>query len=753
MKTLILIISVFHFSGQLLAGTVEGRVICKNQKVAFAKITIEKLEVGVFSDVNGDFTLKSIPLGIHEIIIKAEGYLTDTITFEMKNDDFLRLTIQLNQDVKEVEEVTITATLKEISLSNSPVAINVVSAKLFEKNPSPSLFESLNMVNGVRPQIQCNVCSTGDIHINGMEGPYTMVMIDGMPIVSALGTVYGLMGIPNSIIERVEIQKGPSSTLYGSEAVGGLINVITKKPENVPKFSLNTSGTSYQDFILDLSLKIKVNKKITSIFSTNSYLFNKKWDINNDGFTDLTIQNRVALFNKTKIKHKGENYSNIALRYLYEDRWGGQTIWDASFRGGDSIYGESVYTNRFELIGNSPLVIANKDIQAQYSFIQHKQNSAYGKTTFNALQNIAFLQFIKNFKIQRHDLLLGLANRYTFYDDNTVITEIKDSLNKINKPTITFIPGLFLQDETKINNNNILLIGLRYDYNSIHRSIFSPRINWKSTIKNKHILRLGLGNGYRVVNLFSEDHAAFNGSRKVIILEDLKPEKSWNANLNYNSNLVYNRTKLSLDFNLFYNYFTNKIVADYFTDNEKVIFGNLKGYGICQGFGTNVHFNFNFPIKLNLGTTFSDVYIMSKISNGKDKRNQQVQTPKFTANFLISYTNCKYNIIMDLSGNIYSPMLLPVLENDYRPNYSPWFSIINLQISKKISEKWFFYAGLKNLLNFIPKEDPILRPFDPFDKSINDPISNPSNYTFDTGYNYAPIQGIRAFFGVKYVID
>ena len=99
-----------------------------------------------------------------------------------------------------------------------------------ERNPTPSIFESLQNVNGIRPQLNCNVCNTGDIHINGLEGPYTFVLIDGMPIVSGLSTVYGLSGIPQSLIERVEIVKGPASTLYGSEAVGGIINIITKQP-------------------------------------------------------------------------------------------------------------------------------------------------------------------------------------------------------------------------------------------------------------------------------------------------------------------------------------------------------------------------------------------------------------------------------------------------------------------------------------------------------------------------------------------
>ena len=122
---------------------------------------------------------------------------------------------------KNVDEVIITGTLKPISKSKSPVPVEIYTKKFFEKNPTSNLLESISMVNGIRSQINCSVCNTGDIHINGLEGPYSLILIDGMPIVSSLSTVYGLSGIPNSMIERIEIVKGPASSVYGTEAMGG----------------------------------------------------------------------------------------------------------------------------------------------------------------------------------------------------------------------------------------------------------------------------------------------------------------------------------------------------------------------------------------------------------------------------------------------------------------------------------------------------------------------------------------------------
>src|SRR5690606_28508903 len=116
----------------------------------------------------------------------------------------------------DLNEVVISGTLKEVIKLDSPVPVEVYTSSFFNANPTPSIFEALQNINGVRPHLNCNICNTGDIHINGLEGPYTMILIDGMPIVSGLSTVYGLSGIPQSLIDRVEIVKGPASMLYGS---------------------------------------------------------------------------------------------------------------------------------------------------------------------------------------------------------------------------------------------------------------------------------------------------------------------------------------------------------------------------------------------------------------------------------------------------------------------------------------------------------------------------------------------------------
>jgi len=205
---------------------------------------------------------------------------------------------------------------------------------------------------------------------------------------------------------------------------------------------------------------------------------------------------------------------------------------------------------------------------------------------------------------------------------------------------------------------------------------------------------------------------------------------------------------LGMDVTGFYSYFTNKIVGDFDTDPTKIIYDNLNGHAISQGVSVNTDLQFNFPLKLMAGISYMDVFQKEERPGGGVDKIQQLHAPKWSGNFIGTYTFNK-NYSVDVTGNWYGPMRLPILPNDYRPEYSPWFCVANIQFTKKFDYGLEIYGGMKNVFDFVPKYA-LMRPFDPFNKTVDDPVANPNGYTFDTTYNYASLQGRRMFLGVRY---
>ncbi|WP_369617984.1 TonB-dependent receptor [Flavobacterium sp. CFS9] len=750
MKKLFLMLLFFglQFSFAQETSSVSGIISGDGHQLQLASVHLLGTKYRSVTDSLGYYNFENVPVGNYTIQVSLVGFQTSKKKIDVTKDALQKYNFELDDTDNQLNEVVVSGTLKAVKRLESAVPVEVYSPVFFKKNPTPSIYDALQNINGVRPQLNCGVCNTGDIHINGLEGPYTLVLIDGMPIVSSLSTVYGLSGIPNSLVERIEIVKGPASSLYGSEAVGGLINIITKNPTNAPVFSADYFTTTYLENNLDLGMKFNAGKKATSLLGVNYFNYNQVIDKDNDNFTDVTLSKRISVFNKWSFQRNENRLFTIAARGMYEDRWGGDVRWERKYRGGDEIYGESIYTKRGELIGSYQLPFEEK-LMLSFSGNIHYQDSRYGTTSYIANQKIGFLQLTWDKKIGSNDFLAGIASRYSYYDDNTPATKNAEK---------TWLPGIFVQDEITFSPKSQVLLGARYDYNSIHGSIFTPRFAYRFKANENTIFRLNAGTGFRVVNLFTEDHAALTGSRDVVLKSDLKPEKSVNVNLNYIQKINFDSgVFVGIETTAFYTRFSNKIISDYETDPNKIIYDNIDGYALSQGISTNIDVNFTNGLKFILGATVLDN------KNVQDKISQRpFLTERFTGTWSVSYKIEPWNLVLDYTGNVYSPMKLPLL-NEYDPRNpnSPWYSIQNIQFTFTGWKNFELYGGIKNLLNFKPKQNnPFLisRTNDPFDKNVQYDSAgkvlvtpdNPYGLTFDTTYVYGQNQTIRGFLGLRY---
>ena len=409
---------------QNLSGTIKSDL-----PIPFASISVKGQSIGTASNADGFFEINDIKEGSYEFVFSAIGFkkLKKNISIQTGKNT---IDVILEPSSYDIEQVVVTGTMKETFLSASPVKVDVVTQKFLKKIATANVMEVIENVNGVQKQINCGVCGTNDIHINGMEGPYTLVLINGMPVMSSLSTVYGLNGIPTSLIKQIEIIKGPSSTLYGTEAVAGVINILTKDPLDVSTVELESFITSHLEKNIDFAYAPKM-EKVDVLFSGNYFKMDNFIDDNDDHFTDIPFSERLSLFNQWNFKMKSQKSFSLSAKYYQEDRSGGVKEWNENLRGNDSIYGESIYTDRVELAASYELPM-DEDIRIDASYNYHHQNSYYGNTKYEAFQNIYFANLIWNKSIgHNHNFISGLTYRYQTFVDSTLANIHKVNLEKI----------------------------------------------------------------------------------------------------------------------------------------------------------------------------------------------------------------------------------------------------------------------------------------------------------------------------------
>ena len=732
---------LFPFFSQTIE--INGKVLDNQKKpIPFAHVMNLTDSTSAVCDFTGNFKMIIDNLAT---VLKASsvGFESQELNFSINNfTSPLTFVLKENNDL--LKEMVISGTLNLTDRKESPIPIAVYSAEFLNSVPFPSLVQATNQITGLRPQFNCSVCNTGDIHINGMEGAYSMIVIDGMPIMGGLSTVYGLQGIPTSLIDQVEVIKGPASTIYGSEAMAGLINVVTKNIDCVPKFSLDFNISSWGELQTSIVYKLIEKLRLKAFSSIDIFNYNNPIDNNDDGFTDLSLKNRYSIFNKFQFFNKnGYNPLNLTLRYLNEDRWGGQMNFTEQDRGKNTVYGESILTNRVEA-SSFYKFSESKNLKWQNSFSFHHQRSWYGLVEYEAKQIIGFSQLTWHKSLgEKNNFLSGFALRYNSYNDNTVATLKADNW---------WLPGFFFQDNFKFSDNQQVLFGWRTDFHSKHGVINSPRINYQLNITDKSSLRIGYGDGFRVVNVFNEDHAALTGAREIIFLEELEPEKSKNLNINLSNSWNIDNLQITLESSVFESRFSNKIIPDFLTNDNQIIYSNLSGYAVARGISSEIFLKmYKIPLKLSANATVLDVSNYNENSTGEIVKNQQLLAEKYSIKWSLNYWFEKLGLDILYSATNYGPIRLPILENDFRPEYSLPYTIHNLKLSKNYNNGWTNFISIRNFTNFTPPNYSILRANDPFDQNINDPIDNPEGYTFDASYMYASFQGINLVFGVSFV--
>ncbi len=755
MKKYLYVIAILFYSISLYAqdqtGAVVGAINTPEGPLAFATISIEGTSFATAADADGMFELRNVPAGPHELTVSAVGYrrLSQPITVQANTS--VKLQIAMTEDLLNLEGVVVSGSRYEQDRKNSPVVVGVINSKLFNATQSLAISDGLSFQPGVRVETNCQNCGFTQVRLNGLDGPYSQILINSRPIFSALNSVYGLDQIPTNIVERVEVVRSGGSALYGSNAIAGTINIITKDPaENSWEMRSNTAiidGDAVdQTYNFNGSV---VNESLTSGVTFYGMSRNRdSYDANGDGFTELVQLENTVLGAKAFFEPGLNSKITLDFSALEEYRRGGDRL-DLAPHFTDIT--EELDHNTF--FGGINYEQWSKD-QSQklnvYASAQSTHRDSYygglggGRTAadstlainaYGLTEDLAVVTGVQyNKYLPNADVLtMGIENQaYNTRDEIAGYNRLVDQ--QVN--TL----GIFAQYEWKVNRRFTALLGGRYDISNVDGSyrvgdetriadvnvnVFSPRATLLYQINENLRFRGGYARGFRAPQAFNEDlHISSAGGDQVFVLlsDNLDKETSnaFTGSLNYTQNLGLAQVNFLVEG--FYTQLQNP-----FTQVSRGDIGDIILEEVVNGAGatvSGVNFEAGYAptgkIAFQLGGTAQQTNFVEEqeIFAPEDTGEDAITVNEFVRNpnlygYFTSFYNATNAFRIDLTGTYTGSMIVPrIIGADGSPDLltsDPFFDV-NLKASYHFDISDDFHlelsGGFRNLFNsFQPEFD------------------------------------------------
>ena len=732
---------------------IAGHVIVKGteESIPFATVMILGTNRGAVSNEEGQFEFRKLAAGKYTLRVQVMGYKTQEKTITVSAEATSVVHFQMEEVSFTTDEVVVSANRNEVSRKAAPVVVNVMRAKLFETLNSTHMAKSLNFQSGLRVENNCQNCGFPQVRINGLEGPYSQILINSRPIISALSGVYGLEQIPVNMIERVEVVRGGGSALFGANAVGGTINIITKDPINnsfqVASTMSNMNGKSWEQYMGgNVSLVAKDNSYGIALYET--YRNRNPYDADGDGFSELGKLNMNTF--GMRAYYRPNYFSRINVEYHTTNEFR---------RGGNKLPlhpPEADITEQTKHIINSGGVSydrywGEKHKMSVYGSIQHtdrnsyygaqKDMNAYGKT--NDLTWVVGGMYVGN--MDRCLFAPATLTGGVEYQSNS-LHDVMTGYHRDMQQDVR-IAGGFVQNEWRLNRWT-MLVGARLDkHNLIDHPIFSPRVNFLYKPSDNLQARLTYSTGFRAPQAYDEDlHVTAVGGEGVQIrlADGLREERS-------------NSFSGSVDWSFPMGHWQSNILLEgFYTDLHHVFV--LEDIGEDQngdkikerrnGSGAKVY-GVNLDAKvahgreaqLQLGFTVQrSRYNRAEVwtSEGEEEQTtkRMPRTPDYYGYFTFTSAPLK-NFDFSLSGTYTGKMIVPHMAGyieKSRMEHTPQFMDLNLKLNYtfvlKDHIKMQVNGGVQNIFNSFQKD---------LDKGE----------FRDAGYFYGPTQPRTYFVGIK----
>ncbi len=776
----LIFISFLFLSSFLFGQTVTGNITTKKGKVIpFAFIYVKGKNNGTSSDINGFYKLENVSGNI-TIEVSYQGYRKANKTITVSKNENKALDFILIEDQLGLEEVVVTATRNRVEKRKAPIVVSTIKPRLLQATQSISMADGLNYAPGIRVENNCQNCGFTQVRLNGLSGGYTQVLLNSKPVFTSLIGVYGLEQIPTNIIERIEVVRSGGSALYGSSAIAGTINVITKDPilntwEIGSNLALIDGKTTDKTLTFNNSLVADDLSSGVSFFG--NYRNRDAFDANGDSFTELVALKNTTVGANAFVKPTKRSKFSLNLASIQEYRRGGNQINLApqftditeeldhdSFIGGldyehfnkDDTQKVKIYTS-----------VSHTDRESYYGGLgggRTRQDSITANNAFGTTKDLAWVngvQFTKSFK--NNDVLtVGSELNHTNTRDEIL------GYNRLIDQTVNSF-GLYAQYEWKPSDKFTALLGTRFDnvvidgsYTianinrdvAVNQNAFSPRLTLSYQFTDNLKFRGGYARGFRASQAFNEDlHISSVGGEPsfVIISDNLETEYSnaFTGSLNYSKNI----NLLQLDFltEAFYTTLKNPFtivstgaVLPNGSILEEVRNGSgAKVYGTNFEFGVSPNPNWQFQLGGTIQRTAYDDPQAIFETDGSVVGETDILINEFVRNpDLYGYFNStwlpseKFNI--DVTGTYTGSMIVPLVISDsgfLQLNEVNAFFDVNLKLESHFDFNENFMTtlsvGLKNIFNSYQSD---------FD----------TGPTRDSDYVYGPNAPRTFFIGLKF---
>jgi outer membrane receptor for ferrienterochelin and colicins len=749
------------------------------EHMPYVTIGIKGTTVGTVTDQTGHFRLINAPVGIYILQASFTGFKTSEILITTEKGRTIEVDFELERDILRLDEVVISAGRYAQRRSESALVTSSITPKLFSNVQALVLSEGLNFTPGLRMETNCSNCGFNQIRINGLEGPYSQILINGRPIFSGLAAVYGLELIPANMIDRVEVIRGGSSVLYGSNAIAGTINLRLRDPVRntyeagtdlgLIGFGHSGSGGFAADRSVNANVSVVSDDGKTGISIFGFSRTRDAFDANNDDFTEM-VQLKNTTFG-SRVYQRMSNRSKLTVDFfrINEDRRGGNRLDSPEH---ESDIAESL-SHRITTAGLTfEQFLRETDMLSVFASAQNvERDSYYGAN--RALDGYGHTEDITlnagaSYKAENENGTMVFGADITYGNLNDKKLGYPDYENALLLPDSSFhIPfqenvitarqrittsGLFAQYEYILKQWRFS-VGARFDHYNIDDrvstgteksgSVFVPRASLLYNFSSYMQGRLSYSNGYRAPQIFDEDlHLEASGLRKVIHQNapGLKQENSNSIMASIDYNRMIGRSSFGLLVEGFYTRLENPFALEFGEPDENgtVIYTRSNSDEAAFVQGVNIELNTNPQQKLNLSAGFT--LQMSRFEEAQEFDEKRFLRTPANYGFITIDTQLGRRWSLSANGNYTGKMLVPYFgpllaepeEGELRTSKSFFDAGMKINYNLKFNvSRMSIYAGVKNVFNSYQ---------DDFDRGIDR----------DPGYVYGPASPRTIYIGLKF---